>query len=439
MEQVPKIKVTRYVFSTFISNLVVGGSGFILSIIIARALGPEGKGYITAIILWPTVLASICSFGYAHANIYQAANHRIDASKLVTNSFLMFFIIAPFAVLIGWLGLPLFFKSTNAALLQASRISLIAIPILLLQSFMYGLLRGWQKMDHFNFLKILDKVVLLLMLFALILFQNIALKEITIAWILISLSITTISVIFVFRNQTIKLSGDKRLFIDTVKYGLKSYLGSISEWGNLRLDQLIMAALFTAASLGIYSVAVTVTESLLLVAFAFSMVVFPVTSALSEKDAANLTAKASRITLFVLLGVAIIIFLIAPKLVVLLFGPKFVDVILLTKILLPGVIAFGVGRVVVSGLMGINQPLKASITQISALVATIMFAPPLIIFYGAIGAAIASNVAYGVYLLAGLVYFNKYNQLSYKDVLIVRKSDFDLVKKIFRAPRTKTS
>ena len=438
MKQAPNIKVTRYVFSTFISNLVVGGSGFILSIIFARTLGPEGKGYITAIILWPTVLASICSFGYAHANIYQAANHRNDASKLVTNSFLMFFIIAPFAVLIGWLGLPLFFKGTNMSLLQASRISLIAIPILLLQSFMYGLLRGWQKMDHFNFLKIIDKVVLLLTLFALIFFQNIALKEITISWILISFSITAISVFFVFRNQMIKWSGDKILFIDTVKYGFKSYLGSISEWGNLRLDQLMMAALFTATSLGIYSVAVTMTEGIWLIAFAVSMVVFPTTSALKKVEAINLTAKASRITFFVLLSVAVIIYFVAPKLVVFLFGPRFVDGILLIKILLPGGIAFGVGRVIISGLMGSNQPLKASVTQTSALVATILFAPPLIIFYGAIGAAIASNIAYGIYLLVGLVYFIKYSGLSIKDILIVKKSDFSVLREILKIPSTKT-
>ena len=59
MKQAPETKVTRHIFSSFIANFIVGGSGFLLSIIFARVLGPEGKGYITAIILWPTVLVSI--------------------------------------------------------------------------------------------------------------------------------------------------------------------------------------------------------------------------------------------------------------------------------------------------------------------------------------------------------------------------------------------
>ena len=439
MKQAMQPRATRYIFSTFITNLILGGSGFILSVIFARTLGPEGKGYITAIILWPTVLVSFCSFGYMHANIYQAANNRLSASKLVTNSFYMFLAVTPFALAIGWLGLPIFFKSSNIVFLQASKIGLFAIPVLLLQGFMFGLLRGWQNIDHFNFLKAMEKAVFLLALIVLVIFRDVSLKFITLAWIVILMLTTFTALSLVFKGKMIKFIGDKKLFIKTIKYGLKSYLGSISEWGNLRLDQLLMAVLFTASGLGIYSVAVTMTESLWLLAFAFSAVVFPTTSAMSEDDAVRLTAKASRVAFLMLSGLGIVIFLVAPNLVSFLFGPKFVASELLIKILLPGGIAFGVGRIITSGLMGINQPLKASIVQVSALVTTVLLAPPLIIAYGAIGAAIASNIAYGIYFLTGLYYFLKNSGLSLKDVLLVRKSDFAVILEILRIPRTKTN
>lgn len=429
MKQFPQTRVTRYIFSTFITNLILGGSGFILAVIFARVLGPEGKGYITAIILWPTVLASIFSFGYVHANTYQAANNRLSGSKLVTNSFIMFLAVTPLALIIGWLGLPIFFKSTNIALLQASKIGLLAIPLLLLQGFLSGLLVGWNKIDHRNILRIIEKVGLLLVILGLIFLQNISLKVFVVALIIICLMTTIVALYFVLRSQVTKFIGDRKLFSQTIKYGLKSYLGSIGEWGNLRLDQLMMAALFTASSLGIYSVAVTITEALWLLAFAVSMVVFPATSALSEDDAVQLTAKASRVTFFMLLGLGVFIFLIAPKLVSFVFGPKFIAAGTLIKVLLPGGIAFGLGRVIASGLMGINQPSKASISQITALVSTIFFAPPLIIFYGAIGAAIASDIAYGTYLSIALYYFLKKSRLSLKDVFIVRRSDFDVIQK----------
>ena len=426
-------RTVRYIFSTFGTNIVVGGSGFVISLILARVLGPTGKGQITAIILLPMVLSALFAFGFMQGNVYQGAKNPKETSKLITNSIFMVIAVAPLALIAGWYSLPLFLHTRNATTLIAGRVALLAIPLLLFQGFINGLLRGWQKIDQFNLVTIIRKLTFLLFLAALVLFFNTSLTLIALTWIIaISLS-SFLAFGFALKGNSYKFLGDKRLIYKTISYGLKSYLGSLSSWGNLRIDQLLIAALFTASSLGIYSVAVTMSESLWLAAFAVAAVVFPVASGLTESEADKLTAKASRVTFSLLMAVAVPLFILAPQVTILLFGKQFQRSALLLRILLPGTVAFGVGKVLTSGLMGTNQPFKFSIAQMVALISTIIFAPPLIFFYGAIGAAVASNIAYGLFLITGIYYFLKSSRLSLREISLVGKSDLLALKDTVRS------
>lgn len=422
----------RYMFSSFGSNMVVGGSGFVVSLILARVLGPEGKGEITAIILWSTVLAYFFSFGFFEGNVYQAARNPQLSARLLANSLSMALAVIPAAVLVGWIGLPLFLHSnSNSAVLFAGRVGLLAIPLLLLQEFSNGLLRGWQLINQYNIVNILQKTLFLSGIVVAVLVFSLSLGTAVLIWVLSIVVSSASALVFSARANPLSLKGDWRALYGTFLYGLKSYPGLVSEWVNLRLGQVLIAALFAASSLGVYSVAVSLSESLWLAAFAVAAVVFPVASASGKREAEDLTARAARITLILLVGLAIPIFVFAPWIVEVLLGSQFHESIGLLRILLPGAVAFGVGRVIASGLKATNRPLRASMAQMSALVTAAVLTPVLILTFGILGVAVASSVGYGVYFAMNSYYFLVDSPISVRELAVLSLGDIRALKDSF--------
>src|SRR5690625_1677050 len=58
------------IISTLGTKFILLFGGFIVSIILARLLGPEGKGIITAVFVFPTLIASLADMGIRQSTAY---------------------------------------------------------------------------------------------------------------------------------------------------------------------------------------------------------------------------------------------------------------------------------------------------------------------------------------------------------------------------------
>jgi O-antigen/teichoic acid export membrane protein len=167
-----------------------------------------------------------------------------------------------------------------------------------------------------------------------------------------------------------------------------------------RADVFVLSAVVSNATLGHYSVAVSVTSVLFLAPQTLAQVVFPRVAALSAgadpEHAARETVETKSIRHVSLLtiisvpavGLASVIFL--P----LLFGSAFRDSLWLTIILLPGCALFGIATVLAATINGRGRPELC--LQATALATPFAFAlyAGLIPTFGATGAAVASSLAY---------------------------------------------
>lgn len=410
--------------TSFGSNIVLGGSSFIISLILARVLGPEGKGLITALILWPTLLFYVCSFGFDESNLYQAAQDQGAGSTLIANSLLMLAIVTPLALAVGLIGLPLFVHSENATWrVDIGRVALLGIPLLVFQGFASGLLRGWQRIDQFNIVVIVGRAYYLLAIVFAVFFFSLSVRTTLLIWVSSLLISSSIAFIFLLRTRAISLKVDRNLLEKTLAYGIRTYPGVVGEWINMRLGQLLVAAMLSAAALGIYSIAVMVSESLWLASYAMAAVVFPVASSRSAEDAAELTARAARVAVALLLAGAVLLFVFSAQLIAFLVGSLFAEAIPLLRFLVPGAVLSGIGRVVSAGLKGTNRPLEASRAQVLGLLSALVVTPPLVFGYGLVGAVVASNIGYSVYFAANTYFFVKGSDISLSKLYILRKGD----------------
>jgi O-antigen/teichoic acid export membrane protein len=194
-------------------------------------------------------------------------------------------------------------------------------------------------------------------------------------------------------------------------FGLRANATNALQTLNLRIDLFVLSAVTSAAALGHYSVAVSVTSVLFLAPQTLAQVVFPRVAALSaaEGDAeatrANVEAKSLRhVSLLTLITVPIVA-VAAAVLVPLLYGSDFDAAVVLTLILLPGCALFGIASVLSATINGRGRPgLSLWAAAWSTPVALALYAT-LIPAFDAVGAACASTGAYTAnFLLTTIAY-----------------------------------
>jgi O-antigen/teichoic acid export membrane protein len=118
---------------------------------------------------------------------------------------------------------------------------------------------------------------------------------------------------------------DLRLMRGIVGFGLVTGLGGAVAMLSLQSDRLLVAGLDSREGLGIYASAVALVEMIGLVAGAVSIASYASVGALNRRDAADLTTRSIRHALPAVVGSALVVFVLAPLVIRVLYGPRYVD------------------------------------------------------------------------------------------------------------------
>jgi O-antigen/teichoic acid export membrane protein len=177
-------------------------------------------------------------------------------------------------------------------------------------------------------------------------------------------------------------------------FGVRGQVGGVIALLNLRLDFAILGALAGPATLGTYAVASKYAELVRLLPLAIFWVFYPRYATdghrVAARRAGQLIPRSGALVAAGILPLALGAIFLIPAL----FGPAFTAAILPAQILLIGLAGEGVGGVITAFLYGTGRPGLNSLAYGAGLVGTVGLDLLLIPRYGAIGAAIASSVAY---------------------------------------------
>jgi O-antigen/teichoic acid export membrane protein len=181
---------------------------------------------------------------------------------------------------------------------------------------------------------------------------------------------------------------------EVMGYGMRGQLGGLITLLNLRLDFLVLGALAGPAVLGTYAVASKYAELVRLPGTALTWVTYPRMAALTAAEAA---AHVRRLLLpaLALVPLAVVpLLLLAGPVLRLLYGADFDSGVRPAQVLLLGMLLSGASGVASGYLYGRGRPGLNSLGLGLGLVATVALDLALIPTYGALGAAVASSVAY---------------------------------------------
>ncbi len=369
-----------------ITNLATG-------IIVARALGPSGRGELAATLLVAQIAAWLFSMGSSEAISYFQARRPEDGPRLLSSWLLITIPLALIGIALTELLLPVVFAAQTDTAIDLARIYLLVIPIIAFQQIFSGMLLGDHDFFYYNVTRFLYPALAAAVYAACLLFDAFSVEA---ALIANGAAMAVALAISAYRSLRRHGLGrpDRALLRHTFKYGVKAHAGSTAGLVNARLDLIVIPAFLTAASVGLYSIATNVTSIITTLTGTVALMALPI--AAREQGAPRPILVTLQTALGVSLALAIPLALLAPALLGVVYGSEFEEAATALRLLLPGaVLAAGV-NVLVAGLLAANRPLTVSAASGLAAALTI---GGLIVFLpigGITAAAIVTSVVYVV-------------------------------------------
>mgnify|MGYP000383172901 CR=1 FL=1 len=412
---------------TFLSRVISLFIGVGTSIILARFLGPYGKGVYSLAILLPSMVVTFGNLGVGPATTYYVARNEFPKSKILGNNVLLTAIISTIGISVGIIMVFTFRMSFLKGIpVKYLLLSLVLVPLQLFFAYVHSILLGDQKIKEFNYIQIAQSFVFFAFLsFTLVILRAFVFEAIC-AGIIAQLLIDILLLLLVFRaSNGIVIKPDKTYLKRSLLFGSQVYLANVMWFLNFRLDMLLLNCFLGPTDVGIYSIAVGLAEKLWLISSIASTILFPrISSASKEKGCDELTPLVARTVFwFTVLG-SLILAIFGKKLVILLFSTKFLPAVVPLQILLIGVVAVSVSRILGDSISAQGRPIlnvyRGIVTVLINIVLNMIWIPK----FGIIGAALASLVSYNATLIIVMFFYCRVSGNTVGEVIIPQKSDW---------------
>lgn len=390
-----------------VTNLVTG-------IIVARALGADGRGELAATLLITQVTAWIFGMGGSEGVAFHQARKPQDAPRLITTWTLSTLPLMALGFLVAQLLLPVVFAAQTQEAIDLARVYLLVIPVVSLQQIFGGILLGDHDFYWYNLSRFLYPALAAAIYAAYLLFDAFSVET-----ALIANAVAMVAAVAFAARRAISRHGigrfDKPLLRSTFTYGIKAHGGSTAGLVNARLDLMVIPAYLGAAQVGLYSVATNTTAIIPTLTGTIALMAFPVAARRGGSPRTVLVTLQTAVGLALVMAIPLAI--LAPWLLGLVYGDEFEAAAEATRLLLPGTIFAAAVNTLFAGLLAADRPLLVTVGAGTAALITVF---GLIVFLpigGIVSAAIVTSVAFAVELVIMATLYKRTVGISWKHFL----------------------
>jgi len=388
----------RRVAGVFATRVARFGIGFATSFLLAGMLLPEGRGQYALLVLVPGMLNALGQLGLPSAmSFFAGRGMRLDQLQRLGWALAL----ALSAVLVGGtiLLLPILSRSVLQPVAgELVLISLASVPFQFATAFAGSTLIGRQRLRNYNLINVAQSALMLVGVVVLVGGLDLGVGGALVSYVTVAILAavaTAWELARVVRSEpsdgpTVNLGG-------FVSYGLKIYPASVTGYFSYRADILVLGAMLgDAAAIGLYTFAVSLAELAFMVPDSVSTVFYPRVAGMDRRSADDLAPQVSRFTLLVT-ALAVIGLIPAAWVATHLVLPAYADSMPAFLVLLPGIMALSVSKVLAGYIGGLGLPLMVARASVTNLVVNLVANVLLIPAFGIIGAALASLISYVVH------------------------------------------
>jgi O-antigen/teichoic acid export membrane protein len=383
-------------------NMLIAMASGLASVVIARALGPTGRGEYAAIIAWYGISSIVGQMGLPAALCFYVAKDPQRARDYVATSRAMMVATGMVALVVGLLLAPVL-SHGNPEVADGYRIA-FGISVATYVGIAYTYALQPRHLLHWSVVRTIQPMLTLIILIILW-----ALNKLTLDTALFTLAATLMLQLgwgywHCRRNGLAPGHARISLLPSLAAYGIAQIAALTPATLNAQLDQLVLSQTVAAAVLGRYAIAVSLTSLPIPLVAAIGNIAFPrlaaqqVVTVASRRMQRNAIVASAGIACAMLVPLAAVAYWLIPFL----FGASYRGAVPLLWILTPGAVFLACGQVAGDLLRGRNRPAVVAWAQGLAAVFTVVLLIALLPILGAYGAAIASTIAYGAALAAML-------------------------------------
>lgn len=408
--------------SKVFSTLII----FVIGVITARVLEPEGRGIYALFFMLVGLLGHFFAFGIPQANIF-FLNKSKETVGVLTGAniiFIGFSALSSAFVLFGiyFFEIANFFSSYNSfwwlpLLWWTSLITLVEISF-------GGLILGKHYYKLYSWNLIIQSVILLIATLLIFIFG----QQILVAVLLRSLgaSIFTLWVvaIFWFHTKEIVFRFSREIFAKKLRFGLKNWIQNLIGLFNYRGNFILLAIFSEPEAIGFFSVALLFSEAIRFFPDTVGTLLLPELVGMKKTSSADLfAARVFRLALAFSVIAAVVLFILTPVILPIIFGSSYVDGVEVAQILLFGSVFGVIYQILTRYFTSINKQEISIFSGATSLIFLIGFSWMLIPKFGAEGAAISFTISSFLSATIMITAFKLNSQIPFREALILKMND----------------
>lgn len=383
----------RKISQTFVTRVFVAAIGLIASVLVARILGPEGRGAYAVAVAIGAMGVQLANLGLPAANTYVVSRQRDLLSIAVATSLSVAFVLGGAAAIAFGLTFTINqdWSPLSGYLLW---LSLAWIPLGLSYLFLENLLLSVDEISAYNKIELVSKLMSVALI-ALVLWFGLATPETVFATGLIVVTIGSVWILFVLRHHGLTTAIPSwALLSGNIGYSLRGYFATLFAFIALRVGLFLIQYMLGAEYAGHYSVAVGLADALFMLPVTIGTILFPKLSAMKdEMQKWQYARKVALISCGIMVCVALMAALSSKMLITGLYGEAYKAAIPAFMWILPGVVILSVHLVLGNYLGSIGMPAAIVYSAGSAALVNVLLNVKLIPSLGIVGASISYDLA----------------------------------------------
>lgn len=386
----PSLPQRRALLQTFSTSVWIQLLTVLTGALVARLLGPAGRGQLAGAQIWPTILGTVALLGVNNALAIRSATQRERANTFGWLALKLGVRVSAAMVLLGWFALPWLLPTGDAEVLRLSRLYLAYIPLFVLTAYLMALDQGAGNFARFNLTRNIFNPIYLVAVLALWMGGVLEVEWFLGALLLANAATLLFRLFYLRRPASAAVPGEIR---GLLRQGLPFCLTGLIYILRDNTERILLLFLLGAAPLGFYVVAFTASGVHLTLSKALNLVIFSRAATLTEANALKDVARFFRVMSVVNLVLGASVAAILPVLIPLLFGEKFRDAVQPAMVLVLSQYFFSQGAMIEEALRARSRPLYGMLGMlltIAVLAASgVLLAPR----FGLLGVATASVLA----------------------------------------------
>lgn len=381
---------TKAIGQTFITNLAIQVCNVITGIITARLLQPAGRGELATIILWPSILAGIGIMGVNFSLARTAAADPDKENALARSALALGLFLAGATMLAGYFLLPGLLPADKQHLLTLNRLYLLWLPLNFVALNLLALDHGRMRWGRYNITRL--SVVLPYLGFLLVF----RLKGVSaLSWFVVALLISNLLAMLLRLvlqwHDIVRGRIHLALTFSVLKGGFPFFLSSLSTLMVMQMDKALVVSLMSTKMVGYYAAAFTFASAHSSLGGALGVTSFAASA--NEADPARqgqYLAQVFRQATLLYIGAGVGVALLAPLLIVPLFGAEFAPAVSPAAILALATSFLALSNILNEGLKGGGRVIPGILAQLFSASLIVMAAWLLVPPYGLAGLAWAA-------------------------------------------------